>query len=263
MAIVFNEEGLSNVEVPCVAQTFVNHNARLYKIFIIGSKYYIIQRPSIKNFYADSNQLNIFFNSSDVSKSYSSSELNKLDESELDEHPLIDPDPKKLDNLVSCIQKKFGLDLLGIDVIIENDTGRYAVIDINAFPGFDGVDEFFPALLELITNKLDLSERLKSSNHAGPETGPHPETGLHPETGPHPDRHDLREENVPKATNRSDYAENNQTIDEGNGGMVICNSGLESPKRWRLYNGLCTNYVSPLKGSASDNICARNIYTQL
>lgn len=36
---------------------------------------------------------------------------------------------------VQGIQKKFGLELLGIDVIIENDTGRYAVIDINAFPG--------------------------------------------------------------------------------------------------------------------------------
>jgi len=57
-----------------------------------------------------------------------------MDDSEVD-YPIIEPDEKKMDHLVSGIQKKFGLELLGIDVIIENGTGRYGVIDINAFPG--------------------------------------------------------------------------------------------------------------------------------
>ena len=57
-----------------------------------------------------------------------------MDESEID-YPIIEPDEQKIDHLVSGIQKKFGLELLGIDVIIENGTGRYGVIDINAFPG--------------------------------------------------------------------------------------------------------------------------------
>jgi len=51
------------------------------------------------------------------------------------DYPVIEPDEQKIDHLVSGIQKKFGLELLGIDVIIENGTGRYGVIDINAFPG--------------------------------------------------------------------------------------------------------------------------------
>jgi len=57
-----------------------------------------------------------------------------MDESEVD-YPIIEPDERKLIHLVAGLQKKFGLDLLGIDVIIENGTGRYAVIDINVFPG--------------------------------------------------------------------------------------------------------------------------------
>jgi len=57
-----------------------------------------------------------------------------MDESEVD-YPIIEPDEKKMNHLVSGIQKKFGLELLGIDVIIENGSGRYGVIDINAFPG--------------------------------------------------------------------------------------------------------------------------------
>lgn len=59
----------------------------------------------------------------------------QLDELDLLSHPLIEPDCQKMELFVQGIQKKFGLELLGIDVIIENDTGRYAVIDINAFPG--------------------------------------------------------------------------------------------------------------------------------
>lgn len=32
MSIIFNEEGLQDVNPPCVCQEFVNHNAVLYKV---------------------------------------------------------------------------------------------------------------------------------------------------------------------------------------------------------------------------------------
>jgi len=51
------------------------------------------------------------------------------------EYPIIEPDEQKLLQLSAGIQKRFDLELLGIDLIIENSTGRYAVIDINVFPG--------------------------------------------------------------------------------------------------------------------------------
>lgn len=54
MAIIFNEEGLADIKPPCVAQTFVNHNAVLYKIFVLGDQYFVVERPSLKNFKAGS-----------------------------------------------------------------------------------------------------------------------------------------------------------------------------------------------------------------
>lgn len=57
-----------------------------------------------------------------------------MTESEV-EYPIIEPDEQKLLQLSAGVQKRFDLELFGIDVIIENSTGRYAVIDINAFPG--------------------------------------------------------------------------------------------------------------------------------
>lgn len=54
MSIIFDENSLQSINPPCVAQTFINHNARLYKLFIIKDKYFVIERPSIKNFKPDS-----------------------------------------------------------------------------------------------------------------------------------------------------------------------------------------------------------------
>ena len=50
MAIIFNDAGLKDIEPPCVAMTFINHNAQMHKIFIIGHDFLLVKRPSIKNF---------------------------------------------------------------------------------------------------------------------------------------------------------------------------------------------------------------------
>ncbi|XP_030892308.1 inositol-tetrakisphosphate 1-kinase-like [Leptonychotes weddellii] len=76
MAIVFNQEGLSAIQPPCVVQNFINHNAVLYKVFVVGESYTVVQRPSLKNFSAGtSDRESIFFNSHNVSKPESSSVL--------------------------------------------------------------------------------------------------------------------------------------------------------------------------------------------
>ena len=52
MAIVFHEGAVKDCEPPCVAQTFIPHDALLFKVFVIGNKYFVVERPSLKNFYA-------------------------------------------------------------------------------------------------------------------------------------------------------------------------------------------------------------------
>lgn len=56
MSIVFSEDGLKDAAVPCIAQTFVNHNAQLFKIYVLGKEQFVVKRPSIKNIYAGSKQ---------------------------------------------------------------------------------------------------------------------------------------------------------------------------------------------------------------
>ena len=61
MSLVFNERGLQDVTTPCVAQSFINHNGVLHKLFIVGSKSFLVQRPSIRNLYAGGKFLDVSY----------------------------------------------------------------------------------------------------------------------------------------------------------------------------------------------------------
>lgn len=45
-------------------------------------------------------------------------------------------DPAKLAAIVSTVKERLGMELLGIDVVVERNTGRHAIIDINAYPSW-------------------------------------------------------------------------------------------------------------------------------
>lgn len=161
MCIIFNETGLKDVKPPCVAQSFVNHNARLFKLFVIKYKYYVIERPSLKNFQACERDT-VFFYSHDISKPNSASSLTELDEQD-QEDSKTSPCRERLDRIVEVFSDKLGLTFYGIDIIIENCTSRYAIIDMNTFPGYDGVDDFPDMFKEVILDAI--SPRGTASSH--------------------------------------------------------------------------------------------------
>ncbi|XP_011061395.1 PREDICTED: inositol-tetrakisphosphate 1-kinase-like [Acromyrmex echinatior] len=154
MMIIFNERDLKDCQLPCVAQDFINHNAILYKLFVVGDRFHVVERPSFKNFYEeDCNSLStIFFNSHDISKSCSRSKWSILSEEDI---PLtVKPNYQIFETIVKNIREIFGLILVGIDVVIENHTGKYAIIDVNVFPGYDGYPNFFEHLIDSIKKLL-------------------------------------------------------------------------------------------------------------
>ncbi|GLD62394.1 inositol-tetrakisphosphate 1-kinase, partial [Lates japonicus] len=152
MAIIFSEEDLKDVKPPCVIQSFINHNAVLYKVFVVGDSYTVVERPSLKNFPAGpADRKAIFFNSHNVSKPESSSDLTSRENVEGVSQP---PNNDVIRELSRSLREALGVSLFGIDVIINNQTGQHAVIDINAFPGYEGVPEFFNDLLNHISSVL-------------------------------------------------------------------------------------------------------------
>uniref|UniRef100_A0A3B4CJE1 Inositol-tetrakisphosphate 1-kinase n=1 Tax=Pygocentrus nattereri TaxID=42514 RepID=A0A3B4CJE1_PYGNA len=152
MAIIFSAEDLKDIKPPCVIQSFINHNAVLYKVFVVGDSYTVVERPSLKNFPSGpADRKAIFFNSHNVSKPESSSDLTSRDNVEGVSQP---PSDDVIRELSRSLRQALGVSLFGIDVIINNQTGQHAVIDINAFPGYEGVPEFFNDLLNHITSVL-------------------------------------------------------------------------------------------------------------
>ncbi|CAL8286770.1 unnamed protein product [Lota lota] len=152
MSIIFSEEDLKDVRPPCVIQSFINHNAVLYKVFVVGDAYTVVERPSLKNFpFGPADRRAIFFNSHNVSKPESSSALTSRDNVEGLSQP---PSDDVIRELSRSLRQSLGVSLFGIDVIINNQTGQHAAIDINAFPGYEGVPEFFTDLLNHITSVL-------------------------------------------------------------------------------------------------------------
>lgn len=152
--IIFNERDLKDCQPPCVVQDFINHNAILYKLFVVGEHFHVVERPSFKNFYQeDCNLLHtIFFNSHDISKSGSKSKWSILSEENI---PLtVKPNFQIFETIVKNIKEIFGLILVGVDVVIENHTGKYAIIDVNVFPGYDGYPSFFEHLINSIRKLL-------------------------------------------------------------------------------------------------------------
>ncbi|KAJ7345125.1 hypothetical protein JRQ81_001075 [Phrynocephalus forsythii] len=172
MAIIFNQEGLKAIQPPCVIQSFINHNAVLYKVFVVGESYTVVKRPSVKNFSAGiSDRESIFFNSHNVSKPESSSNLTALDKIE---GVFERPNDDVIRAISKMLRQALGVSLFGIDIIINNQTGQHAVIDINAFPGYEGVSEFFTDLLNHIATVLQgqapEGSQLNRSKHLAEQT---------------------------------------------------------------------------------------------
>uniref|UniRef100_A0A669CMT3 Inositol-tetrakisphosphate 1-kinase n=1 Tax=Oreochromis niloticus TaxID=8128 RepID=A0A669CMT3_ORENI len=144
---------LADIHPPCVLQSFVNHGAVLYKVFVVGDKHCCVERPSIKNFPSGPcDRRTIFFNSQKVSKPESNSDLTSVDE-----HMVDPPSPSSdaVAALVKELRAQLGMALFGVDVIINIGTHALTVIDINIFPGYEGMPQFFSSLLSHIQSVLD------------------------------------------------------------------------------------------------------------
>lgn len=163
MSLIFSAGSLADIHPPCVLQSFVNHGAILHKVFVVGDDHFCVERPSLKNFPSGPcDRETIFFNSHQVSKPESSSDLTELDE----QMPCLPPPSfEAVAALVRELRAQLGMALFGVDVIINIHTHTLTVIDINIFPGYEGVPQFFSSLLSHIESVLDkqISARLQAA----------------------------------------------------------------------------------------------------
>ena len=167
MKIIFDVEHLDDIDRPCVLQQFIDHNGILFKVFaskftrltkpkrattldLVGpTNYHIVQRNSIRNLHAYVDKATVSFHSSEVSSAQADHILLSKDKS-----VAVTVDEKLIGTIARSVQKLFELNLVGVDVIVDRCTGDYAVIDVNYFPGYEGVPDFSTELFHLCQHLL-------------------------------------------------------------------------------------------------------------
>ena len=162
MRIVFSEENLKDLSLPCVVQEFLNHGGKMFKVYVIGDKFYTCEKPSVRNLHA-SDKETLFFDSTNITKGEYFPKLHEKDPSAInfatsDNKELLDG--RVISFLIQKLRMVLDFNMLGIDVIIDERTQNYGIIDLNYSPSFHCVMSHFPVdLLEVFIN---IRKRLKS-----------------------------------------------------------------------------------------------------
>ena len=163
MRIIFSEDRLKDLSLPCVVQEFLNHGGKMFKVYVIGDKFYICEKPSIQNFHA-SDKETLFFDSTNITKGEYFPTLHEKDPSAInfetsDHKELLDR--QVISALIQRLRSVLHFYMLGIDIIIDEETKNYGIIDLNYSPSFHCVMPHFPFdLLEVFVN---ISNQLRTN----------------------------------------------------------------------------------------------------
>jgi len=160
MSLIFSLDDLDDFETPSLVQEFYNHSGVMYKVFVMGDRYNVIQRPSIKDYTESMLQKPIKIDSRNVSKMGRGfhPEIHQRDPAKqnwlnsFDNPDLLNREVLEL--LCKRMSETAGLKMFGLDILVVKETGNYALVDINQFPGYKGVpdDVFADNFIEMIVN---------------------------------------------------------------------------------------------------------------
>lgn len=141
MGIVFNEEGINSFPKPVIVQELINHDATIFKAFVIGDFVSYVRKASLPNYVPDPNRITINFDSQSFA--------------DLMGTPVA-PEPSfhVVKTVADAISRHTGLSLFGFDLITKSGTTDHFVIDINYFPSYKGIDGFYDKLVTLIIQKI-------------------------------------------------------------------------------------------------------------
>ena len=155
MALVFNERQLlqviqsteQEIPLPIVAQQFVNHGAVLHKAYVIGENIVVQQRPSLRNLSLDEPQI-IRFNSQ-----YKLPE--ELIANEVDASKAEPIDSAIFHQITQVLSQALELQLFGFDIVQDNVTGKFYIVDANYLPSYTSLPNVMQLLIEHLLGRYN------------------------------------------------------------------------------------------------------------
>ncbi|KAF1745043.1 hypothetical protein MXB_3369 [Myxobolus squamalis] len=135
--------------IPCIIQQFYNHGGVVYKLYIIGDEWYICARPSIINLDQENHEP-VFFKSCAVTRKCGICSISSsIEDSNIPTSQTCGLDRKVICKLVASLRSKIGLNLVGIDIIVDSTKSTYYVVDVNYFPGYNDVPDLNSKFIKL------------------------------------------------------------------------------------------------------------------
>jgi glutathione synthase/RimK-type ligase-like ATP-grasp enzyme len=129
-------------------QEYISHNGTIFKVFILGSNWFIDRRVSFPNFPLEGKENENFTFDSQQYKHVLPPELMMA---HTGKWPI--PNKVEIDTICQSARKSMNLSLFGFDLIQDSDTQKFSIIDINYLPDYVGVENFHSMLLEHLTTK--------------------------------------------------------------------------------------------------------------
>lgn len=156
MAIAIRESAtLNRIPPNSLVQEYVNHDQKLYKVYVMGKSVHVYQRPSLPNLPADIAERA----TKDLIEFDSQHPYPQLKDFGVDDcNPRQQPSsmsvtPDEVLPLVHALKRAFGLELFGFDILLSSERKEWLVVDVNYFPSYKEVPNFPNQLANYLTQR--------------------------------------------------------------------------------------------------------------
>ena len=171
MTVVLKNAALTKPISRSIIQEYVNHNAKLYKVYVLGESVYVYERPSLPNLpltelsetAVDSLEFDsqrpyprlqdfgidggivfagTFAPRRDQNKNFTSTKT------------MDSVTPDEVRPIVESLRRAFGLELFGFDILLSQESNEWLVVDVNYFPSYKEVPNFPSLLAHYLTQRV-------------------------------------------------------------------------------------------------------------
>ncbi|KAK1425322.1 hypothetical protein QVD17_20673 [Tagetes erecta] len=163
MSLVFNLEGLTtklDVDPPLVLQQFVNHGGVMFKIYVAGEYVKCVERSSLPDVSTESMSKLAEESGGVMSFSKISGAVIAGDGENSGEKAKM-PSPEFVEEVANGLRLALGLHLFNFDMIKDDKSDGYLVVDINYFPGYEKLPSYESVMTDFFLN-VKKSQELKS-----------------------------------------------------------------------------------------------------
>mmetsp|Transcript_27395 Transcript_27395/g.48519 ORF Transcript_27395/g.48519 Transcript_27395/m.48519 type:complete len:586 (-) Transcript_27395:602-2359(-) len=160
MLIAMQESAFVKLPSKSIVQEFVNHDATLFKVYVMGDYVSVYERHSLPNLPDDLSPLSVDLVDFDSQRPYPKLKDFGLDIETINDSSIssasdhVPVTVEEVRPVVDALKAAFGLELFGFDILRRSDDSEWLVVDVNYFPSYKEVPNFPSLLARYLTQRV-------------------------------------------------------------------------------------------------------------